>query len=164
MKWVEVNILDGEETLVIAIQFSTSPGLADISPVSGTITGAGKAFLFHEGLKQDRGIAISSCPIVWQLFGDACQDAGSEIRRGDPGEDEESGVINNEMEVLLALCGCPADEAVSGGCLPCGGAEAQCSQEAISATYQVAYLGAWQGFVSEVVVAGDQLVPEFRIF
>ena len=79
----------------------------------------------------------------------------------DPGQDEEPGVVDHEGEVLLAQLRRPPDELVAWGELPRGGAEAEHGDgPAVAVVDGVAHLGADQGRVSEIVVAGDELVPE----
>ena len=80
----------------------------------------------------------------------------------DPGQDQEPRVVDHQRQVFLALvCGRPSDEAVARGELPCGGGEAEHGERpAVSVVDGVAHLGADQGLVAEVVVAGDELVPQ----
>ena len=71
------------------------------------------------------------------------------------------GLSITSGQVLLALLGRPSDEVVARGELPGGGGEAEHGDgPAVAVVNGVAHLGADQGLVSEVVVAGDELVPE----
>ena len=82
----------------------------------------------------------------------------------DPGQDQESRVVDHEGKVLLALLPCPSDEVVARGELPRGGGEAEHGERpAVAVVDGVAHLGADQGLVSEIVVAGDELVPELAL-
>ena len=59
---------------------------------------------------------------------------------------------------------CPSDEGVARGKLPRGGGEAEHGEwPAVSVMDGIAHLGADQGLVSEIVVAGDELVPELAL-
>ena len=81
----------------------------------------------------------------------------------DPGQDQESRVVDHEGKVLLALLPCPSDEVVARGELPRGGGEAEHGAASLAVVDGVAHLGADQGLVSEIVVAGDELVPELAL-
>ena len=72
-----------------------------------------------------------------------------------------AGVIDDQGQVALAGGRIPAHETVPRGGFPGGGAEAeQGQQEAVGGVREVAQLGRGQGFVAEVVVTLDELVPE----
>ena len=87
------------------------------------------------------------------------EQVGGEVGDADPGHDEEAGVVEHEGEVALALCGAPADEAVARGGLPGRGGEAEHSQRlSAGGMHEVAHLGAGQGVVAEIVIAGEGLV------
>ena len=77
------------------------------------------------------------------------------------GNYQEPWVVDHQREVLLAHLGRPSDEVVARGELPGGGGEAEHGERpAVAVVDGVAHLGADQGLVAEVVVAGDELVPE----
>ena len=79
----------------------------------------------------------------------------------DPREDQKARVIDHQRQVLLAELRCPSDEVIARRELPGGGGEAEHGQRpAVSVMDGVAHLGADQGLVAEIVVAGDELVPE----
>ena len=85
----------------------------------------------------------------------------AEVGDFDPGQDQEPRVVDHQGEVLLAQLRRPPDELVARGELPRGGAEAEHGDgPAVAVVDGVAHLGADQGLVSEIVVAGDELVPE----
>ena len=85
----------------------------------------------------------------------------AEVGDLDPGQDQEPRVVDHQGEVLLAHLGHPSDEAVARSELPGGGGEAEHGERpAVSVVDGVAHLGADQGLVSEIVVAGDELVPQ----
>ena len=70
-------------------------------------------------------------------------------------------VVDHQRQVLLAQLRGPSDEVVARGELPGGGGEAEHGERpAVSVMDGVAHLRADQGLVAEVVVAGDELVPQ----
>ena len=82
----------------------------------------------------------------------------------DPGQDQEPWVVDHQRQVLLAQLRRPPMKRVARRELPCRGGEAkQGERPAVAVVNGVAHLGADQGLVSEVVVAGDELVPPLAL-
>ena len=72
----------------------------------------------------------------------------------DPGQDQEPRVLDDKGKVLLAQVLRTSDEVIARGELPRGGAEAEHGERpAVSVMDGIAYLGADQGLVSEIVSA-----------
>ena len=72
------------------------------------------------------------------------------------GRMREARVADDARQVLLAHLSRPADERVARGQRPGGGGEAEHGERrAVVGVHGVAHLGADQGLVAEVVVAGD---------
>ena len=76
------------------------------------------------------------------------------------GEEEEPGVVHDEVEVLLSPHRVPADERIPGGALPRRGGEAQKGEDVTFRSYEVPQLRSRQGRIAEVVVLLDVGVPE----
>ena len=157
---VEVDIFDRFGVFMQAVLFAAALGLADVNPVGSSVAGAGKALTFHERLQQNGGVLIAGEPIASQPFGGKGEYLGSKVSRIHPGQDEKAGVVDDEVKVLGALLGIPADEVVAWGDFPCRGAETEGGQKlAIGAEDEVAELRAGKGLVSQVMMTLDQLVP-----
>ena len=77
-----------------------------------------------------------------------------------PHEDEEPGVVDDEVEVLLSRRCVPADGLIPGGALPRRGREAQKGEDLIVGLDEVPELRARQGRIPEVVVPVDVGVPQ----
>ena len=85
----------------------------------------------------------------------------AEIGDLDPGQDEEPRIVDDEGEVLLAQLGRRTNEAVVWRERPGGHAEAKHGDgPAVAVMDGIAHQGADQGLEAEIVVAGDELVPE----
>jgi hypothetical protein len=80
--------------------------------------------------------------MVGQLAGDQRQDLRGEPFGLDPGQDQETGVVDDELQVLQPLRFLPADEAVTPGKLPGTGTEAEQCDEAFAGEDVVAQLAA----------------------
>ena len=122
---IQPYVLDGNALLAGWAELAAPLGLADMNPVGRPVTGAREAVLFDKGFQQQRAVAIAVLPVPRKLPGRQPQYFGGEVVRADPRQDQEAGVVDDEMEVSLALPVVPADEAVARGALPGGGAKAQ---------------------------------------
>ncbi len=121
-------------------ELSSSFDLADIDPVTGLVAGASEACLLDKGLHQDGAVTIVSKPILGKLSCCDGQDSGGESFGAHPREDEEPGVIDHEVQFLLALYVAPADELIAGCELPGGGTETQQCEETVTDADKVAQL------------------------
>ena len=103
---------------MVSIELSPSLRCADTVPIRGLIARPGEALGIDEGLKENGFIAIPYPPVGYDSFRRQGKDAGGEVPYLH--EDEEPGVIDDEVEVFLSRCRVPADIVVPGGALPCG--------------------------------------------
>ena len=78
------------------------------------------------------------------------------------GRIQEAGVVDNQMELSLALFVAPADITVPRCTHPGGGTEAEQGDGLVRRVDEITQLGAGKGLVPEVMVALDQLVPQAR--
>ena len=114
--------------------------------MGGLIGDSAEAWLFDEGLEQDRTVAVLKLPVVSDPVRGPSQDGRCEILALDPRQDQESGIVDHSMQALLALAGRPADEAVARLGFPGGGAEAEQGDDAPGGADEVAHpgTGAWK--------------------
>ena len=146
--------------MVLAVEFAATLGLADVGTVGGAVAGAGKAFSFDEGFEKHGSVLVAGVPVVGQPFGGEGEYLGREVSRSHPGQDEEPGVVDDEMKVLGALLGAPADEVIARGDFPCRSAKTESGQKlTVCAEDEVANLSAGKGLVAKVMMTLDQLVP-----
>src|ERR1019366_2034924 len=115
---VEVDVLDGQGVLVVAVELAASLGAACVDPVRGPVAGAVEPVCLDEGLGEDGGVAVGVLPVGGQPAGDPAQDRGGEVRDADVGQDEEAGVAGDEVQPGFAGGGVPADAGVAGGAFP----------------------------------------------
>ena len=147
--------------LPVAVVAPAPLGGSDMDPARCPVHGAGVARSLDEGLDQHGGGVVALGPVLGQAAADDGEDVRAEVGDFDPGQDQEPRVVDHQGEVLLAQLRRPPDELVARGELPRGGAEAEHGDgPAVAVVDGVAHLGADQGLVSEIVVAGDELVPE----
>ena len=132
-----------------------------MDPPRCPVDGAGVAGRLDEGFDEDGGRVVAFGPVFGQAPADDGEEMRAEVGDFDPWQDEEPRVVDHEGEVLLAQPGRPADEGIARSELPRGGGEAEHGEgPAVAVVDGVAHLGADEGLVAEVVVAGDELVPE----
>lgn len=160
---VEIDILDGKSILVLDVEFSPTLGLADMDPVGSFVAGSLETVALDEGLEEDGSKSEAFSPIVLDAACGQSEEMGGEVFGSDPGEDEETGVVDDEGEARHPLIVGPADEGISGSDLPGGGAEAQAGDGGGAREGEVADLGPGKGLVAEVVVALDEVVPEMLL-
>src|ERR1017187_2773616 len=115
---VEVDVLDGQGVLVVAVELAASLVAACVDPVRGPVAGAVEPVCLDEGLGEDGGVAVGVLPVGGQPAGDPAQDRGGEVRDADVGQDEEAGVAGDEVQPGFAGGGVPADAGVAGGAFP----------------------------------------------
>ena len=83
------------------------------------------ALAFYERLIFSFGLGAARMPVVRELAGGHGQDLGGQVGRPHPGQDQEAGVVDDAVQVALALVVAPADEPVAWGALPGAGTEAE---------------------------------------
>ena len=111
---VEPDVFPGQRVGTMDVEFAATLGLSDVGPVGGAVAGTGEAVGLHEGLQQERSVAVASLPVVGQPAAAASQHRGSEIAHLHPGQDQEAGVVHDQLQAGFALGNAPADEAVAG--------------------------------------------------
>ena len=72
-----------------------------------------------------RRVAVALLPVLREGTGRQGQDLGGEVLRLDPRQDQEVGVVDDQVRVSDALFGTPADKAVLRCTLPATGPEAE---------------------------------------
>ena len=122
---IEEDVFDGLEAEWGFVEFAAALGVADMKPVGGAVAGAAKALGVDEGFQEDGGEAVAAFPIVRELVSDASEDVRGEVGDVNPRQDQEAGVVDHEVEVVLSLGRSPADEAVAWGDGPGGGTKSE---------------------------------------
>ena len=100
---------------------SASLGDADMGPSRGLVGDASEARRLHERFDQQGRDVIACGPVLDQLSAHDGQDVRGEVGDAYPGQDEETGVVDDLGEILLPQCRRPADEAVARGQFACRG-------------------------------------------
>ena len=77
-------------------------------------------------------------PVLGELTRGHGQQFRGQVLGLDPGKDQETGVVDDQLKVSLPFRRTPADEAVARGGFPSGGAKAEQGQDAAFGTSEVA--------------------------
>ena len=99
-KWVEPDVLDGNDLRVDTGLLAAAGSLADVDPVGGLVGGAAVALALDEGFEQHRLEAIALLPVDGQLAVDDGQDLGGQAFALNPRQDEEARVVHHQVQVF----------------------------------------------------------------
>src|ERR1017187_3703785 len=149
---------DAFDGLSVAMQ-----GVAEVLPVGGLVAGTGKARIFDEGFKQDGPVGVAGVPVIGQSSAHQGEGTGGEVFAVYPRQDEEAGIVHDEVQVALSLIARPTDELIAGIDLPGARAEAKGRDDVAGGAHEVAQLGPGHELVSEVMVPFDIGIPQQRV-
>src|SRR5690349_18424566 len=88
-------------------------GLSNMDPVGGPIAGSSKALRVDQGFQQQGTIPISDLPVVRELPGAQGQDLAGESFDADRGQNQETAIIDDPLQVALALLITPSNPSVA---------------------------------------------------
>src|SRR5208337_763582 len=157
---------DAFDRLSIAMQnveLAAALGVAEVLPVGGFVASAGKARLLDEGFEQDGPIGVARIPVIGQSSAHQGEDARSQVLATDPRQDEEAGIVYDEVQVALSLIGGPTDELIPRFDLPGARAEAQGRDDVAGGAHEVAQLRAGHELMPEVMMTFDIRIPQERV-
>src|SRR5712691_3728836 len=137
---IDPDAFDGFGVAMPLIELAAALSVPEIVPVGGLIAGAYETWPFDEGFQQHGPVGVAGMPVVGQASADKGECARGEDIAVDKGQDEESGVIDDEMQITLTLIVRPADELIARLGFPGTGAEGKQSNDLIRGAYEVAQL------------------------
>ena len=160
---IDPDALDRLCMAMECVELAASLGIPEILPVGGLVASAGEAQLLDEGFQQDRAIGVAGVPIIGQASADQSEDPRSEVFTANPWQDEEAGVVDDEVQVAPALLSGPADGVIAWLGFPGARTEAEGGDDVPFGAHEVAQLRTRQGLMAEVVMAFDIGVPQQRV-
>src|SRR5487761_2417695 len=146
---IDPDALDGLRVAMQNVELAATLGIAEVLPVGGLVAGAGKAWLLDEGFEQDGPIGVAGLPVIGQSAAHQGEDTRGQVFAVDPRQDEEAGIVHDEVQVALPLICRPTDDLIPGFNLPGARAEAQGGDDVAGGAREVAQLR-----------AGHELMPE----
>lgn len=130
-KGVKKNGFNRKRMPMGTIPPSSPLGEAHMNPVGSPVTGPFKSEGIHEGFQKDDGMMIDLLPVLRKDFGHFPQEMRGQMGNFHPGQDKETGVLNNERNVSIPVGGSPPDKMVTAGHLPGSASPTDASQRAI---------------------------------
>jgi hypothetical protein len=130
-KGVKKNGFNRKRMPMGTIPPSSPLGEAHMNPVGSPVTGPFKSEGIHEGFQKDDGMMIDLLPVLRKDFGHFPQEMRGQMGNFHPGQDKETGVLNNERNVSIPVGGSTPDKMVTAGHLPGGAPPTDASQRAI---------------------------------
>ena len=95
---INPDAFDGLCVAMQGVELAASLRVTEVLPVGGLVASAGEARLLDEGFEQDRTIRVASVPVLGQASADQGEDARGEILAVDPRQDEEAGIVDDEVQ------------------------------------------------------------------
>ena len=84
---------------MVPVQFAAPLGLSDVDPVGSLVAGAGEALGLDEGFQQNGSVSVAVLPVLGELTRGQGQQLGGEVLGLDPGKDQETGVVDDQLKV-----------------------------------------------------------------
>jgi hypothetical protein len=145
------------------VELAAALSVAEVLPVRSFVAMTREAGFFDKGFQQNRAVRVTVVPVIGQAARGQRENSRGEILASDPRQDQESCVVDDQVQVSLPLFTRPADELIARLGLPSAGAEAEQSDDFARGTHEVSQLCARQGLMSEVVMALYVGVPQERL-
>jgi hypothetical protein len=98
---VEVDVLDGQGVVVVAVEFASALGLADAGPVGSAVARAGEA----GGLGQDGRVAVAGSPVAGQPAGDDAEQPGGEVGAATSGRMRNRALLQIRFRLAWRVAG-----------------------------------------------------------
>ena len=157
---IEIDVFDAAVQQVVVPSFSHPFGFTHMDPVGGPVAGSPEAVPFHEGFEQMDGVMIDFEPIVRDPFGIDGEYPGCQALDGDPGQDEEAGVIGQEVQIPYPGGMVPSNEDLSGVDSPGGRSPSQAGDRSFADKNHVFEMAAHDLPIAEIVIASHEAVVE----
>jgi hypothetical protein len=101
-KRIDPDAFDRLSVAVQDVELATALGIAEMLPVGGFVAGAGKARFLDEGFEHDWPIGVAGLPVGGQPATHQGEDARGQVFAVDPRQDEEAGIIDDQMQIALS--------------------------------------------------------------
>jgi hypothetical protein len=157
---VEIDRLFGKEGSVGFAEFSAPCGFTDADPVICPIAGCSKPLGVDKGLQEIDGVMVEPLPIFGYLTAVEGQKIRGQMRSLDPGENEESALVGDQMKAFLPALSTPSDKAVSGPDVPWGGRPGQTGHRPAMGKGHVLEMFSNGLGIAQIVMLADQTVKK----
>ncbi len=142
------------------IVLAPARGLAEEVPVRRPVARTLEPLRIHEALQVVDWVAVEILPVPGETPGHAAEKMAGKVRDPHPWQDEETGVVGEEADVLLARLPGPSDEAVPGAEVTRRRRPSEACHRASLGENQVLQVLAHRPGVAQVVVLLEQTVQD----
>jgi len=160
MQGVKIYSL-GLTMIVIGVTFfGAAPGMTHILPVGCLIACALKTGIVDKGLGKVYRMTICFLPVTAQTPQTQGQCLGGKTLYLNPGRDQETDIVGNQVEVLAFGVFIPADEQITILYLPGGRCPSQACHDLITDKNLMPYMFANEPGQSKVVIMVEKIIPQ----
>lgn len=157
---IEEDRLNRQDILVGAVPFASTLRAAHGDPIGRFVAGSLEASGVHEGLQKCEGVMVGPLPIGGKNLGHSSQEMRGQVGDSDPREDEESGILGEEIDILVSVERFPSDEEIPAHDLPGWGPPTDAGQGAILMEGDILKMFPHCLTVAQVVVSLDESFVE----
>ena len=130
------------------------------NPVGRLVTRTPESVRLHEGFQQVKGVVVALVPVGSDAPGNLRKNMAGQMPNADPGQDQKTAVVGDELQARSTLLTRPTDPLVSASALPGGSAKEQAGQFNPGATLnQIAEVLANGTAIAQIMMLG-QIPPE----
>src|SRR5664280_725118 len=130
------------------------------NPVGRLVTRTPESVRLHEGFQQVNGVVVALLPVGSDAPGNLRQNMAGQMLNANPGQDQKTAVVGDELQARSTLLGRPTDPLVSASALPGGSAKEQAGQFNPGATLnQITEVLANGTAIAQIMMLG-QIPPE----
>src|SRR5271165_1455650 len=137
---IDPDAFDRLSVAMQGVELAPALSIAEVLPVGGLVASTSEAWFLDEGFEQDRPIGVACLPLIGQASAHQGEDARGQVFAVDPRQDEEAGIVHDEVQIALSLIGRPADDLVPRFDLPGARAEADGGDDVAGGAHKVAQL------------------------
>src|SRR5215468_5632941 len=107
---VEIDVLDGLTVRpVFPVHATATGGWSHVDPVGRSIAGSAKTMGVYQGFQQQGTVSIVTLPVLRHAPGTQGQNFAGQSFDPHPGQNQESAVVHDPLQVTLPLLVTPAD-------------------------------------------------------
>src|ERR1700730_17191918 len=122
---INPDALDGFCVAMERVELTAALRVAEVLPVGGFVASTAEAGFLNEGFQQNRTIRVAGVPVLGQASADQSKHTRGEILAVDPWQDEEGGIVADEVQISSALLKGPTDHLIARFGFPGACAEAE---------------------------------------
>lgn len=152
--------LDRAVAPVSHVIFASAGSHPKIDPVRGLVTGSGETLGVNECLKAIERMVIELLPVIGDASTNQAKNVGCEMRNTDPGQNEESRIIGQQVDVAATGMLVPSDETVAAANMTWCRTERYAGDRSVCAIDNVFEVLAYRLSIAKIVIAVDQVFVE----